>query len=128
MVFAVACNGFNDNGCEVRLWDRRMLRPLRDCIGHTQAVQGCAFVGNSVASVSQDQTLRLWDVASADCTHTVPLRSRGGFTALASAGNDTLFSATFRGGLQRWVHSADGPVLAAATQPPDDGLPDTDTQ
>ena len=60
--------GFDGVGCEVRLWD---MRTTKQCVsivsGHRQSVVGCRFLGrnkNSIVSVSKDQTLKVWDIAS----------------------------------------------------------------
>eukprot|EP00949_MAST-11_sp_MAST-11-sp1_P000096 g96.t1 len=64
--------GFNGVGCELRLWDVRTGKQLKEMTGHMQDTTGVAFVpapvGSSssslcAVSVSKDQTVRLWDVS-----------------------------------------------------------------
>ena len=44
MYFLTCNNGFDGNGSEVVLWDRRRSNPVLICRGHTQAVRSVAFV------------------------------------------------------------------------------------
>ena len=103
--FALSCNGFNDNGCEALLYDRRNLTaPLATLRGHTQSTRGCACLSSSLlATASQDGTLRVWDRDSAECVAVAALRGQGGFTAVCVTDTRTLLTSTFNGGLQRWL-------------------------
>jgi WD40 repeat protein/serine/threonine protein kinase len=51
---------------ELTLWDAERLEKLGDFDGHTGSVDGVTFdrAGGRIASVSTDNTLRLWDVPS----------------------------------------------------------------
>lgn len=45
--FITGGKGFDSNeGCVVKLWDRRNLTLLRDFVGHTQSINSCCFVGS----------------------------------------------------------------------------------
>ena len=64
------------NGADVKLWDfRSSAKPVYELSGHSLDVKGVSFLPNSVdinqgqptiASVSKDQTIRLWDQNSGD--------------------------------------------------------------
>lgn len=47
LYFVTSCNGFDGNGCQVCLWDRRQLKQLWQWTGHQQAVCSCAFLPSS---------------------------------------------------------------------------------
>jgi WD40 repeat protein len=62
---ATGSKGFDGVGCEVRVWDRRQGQLLCEMQGHRQSTVGCAFLHGGhtqLASVSKDQSIRLWDV------------------------------------------------------------------
>ena len=122
LYFATACNGFNDNGCETKVWDVRMLQVLVECTGHRQSTLSCAFVGDILlASASQDETIRLYERSTGQCVHTTTLKRQGGFTSLtwspAAREHGSLFSCTFQGGLQQWDVTNMDLSLVAACQP-----------
>ena len=79
-------NGFEKGyGCEVRVWDRRMLTQLHCIEAHQQAVCGVAFVPPAApgapllaASASKDAEIRLWDVNSGACVSQLTLPPAGG--------------------------------------------------
>ena len=84
-------NGFDGEGCELRVWDRRMLRQLSLLQGHQQAVCGVALLPAtadaptvSAVSGSKDGELRLWDLGSGECAAQHSL-SRGGVSAVGAA-------------------------------------------
>ena len=61
---ATGSKGFDGVGCEVRVWDRRQGKLLCEMQGQRQSTVGCAFLHGGhtkIASVSKDQTIRLWD-------------------------------------------------------------------
>ncbi len=67
-------NGFNSEGCELRLWDRRTNACVHVMSGHEQAVTGTALLTAAgggerllCASGCKDGSMRLWDAASAGC-------------------------------------------------------------
>jgi len=117
--------GFNGVGCEGRLWDRRMGKVLQDFVGHTQDTVGCAFLPQShegptgrVATVSKDQTLKIWDVATGELLESRTSEA-GMFTSLAAAapskgtaveGDVAYCTATFWGGVS--VYDPHGGLLA----------------
>src|SRR5262249_20747322 len=51
---------------ELTIWRAARLERLGDCLGHTGRVDGVAFAPDSsrLASVSADNTARLWDVST----------------------------------------------------------------
>ena len=62
---ATGSKGFDGVGCEVRVWDRRQGQLLCEMQGHRQSTVGCAFLHGGhtqVASVSKDQSIRLWAI------------------------------------------------------------------
>lgn len=65
MSFLTCHKGFDGTGCELRVWDRRQGATRQVLRGHQQAVQSCAFVGNTTGSYGvsggSDKTLRLWE-------------------------------------------------------------------
>ena len=76
-----------------RLWDRRMEKVVHEYKGHSQDTVGCAFLpsskiagcrdGQAVATVSKDQTLRIWDRETAENVR-CSMSEAGMFTALHS--------------------------------------------
>ena len=65
LTFLSCHKGFDGNGCEVRVWDRRQGVVRQICAGHTQAVHSCTFLrhsfkGEVAASAGRDKTLRIW--------------------------------------------------------------------
>jgi WD40 repeat protein len=63
-VLAVGSEAVNDPENAIRLWDTRTGILLGICKGHTQGVRWLAFApeGDTLASVSDDSTLRFWNV------------------------------------------------------------------
>ena len=52
LYFATSCNGFDGEGCEVCLWDRRKLQQLWQWKGHQQATASCIFIPNMCTAAS----------------------------------------------------------------------------
>lgn len=138
-------NGFDAVGCEVRLWDRRMLKEAVVAMtGHEQAVTGVALLGGGsrAASGSKEGKLKLWDLSKGTCVGTSPLNmfssggqrvgeDAGGVTDLgaALAGEDgaQLFASTTTGALhvfriQEEGGGGNGPLEPVAQATPSDGL------
>jgi serine/threonine protein kinase/WD40 repeat protein len=63
-ILAVGSNPVMETENAIRLWDTRPGHLLGVCRGHTQGVRWLAFApdGETLASVSDDSTFRLWDV------------------------------------------------------------------
>lgn len=63
-VLAVGSEAVNDPENAIRLWDSRTGKLLGVCRGHTQGVRWLAFApeGETLVSVSDDSTLRFWNV------------------------------------------------------------------
>eukprot|EP00873_Tetraselmis_striata_P041029 jgi/Tetstr1/461293/TSEL_006420.t1 len=88
-------NGFNGDGCEVVVWDRRQGRALHRMAGHTQSVTACVFLqgegegspGLLAVSASKDSTLRVWDATAGVCLAT-QLYSGGQCSAMDLLGRD----------------------------------------
>eukprot|EP01035_Chromulina_nebulosa_P019509 gene19509-25405_t len=62
---ATGCKGFNNTGCEVKVFDlRKSNQIVKNFIGsHDQDVTGCRFISdNNVISVSKDGLIMLWDI------------------------------------------------------------------
>jgi WD40 repeat protein len=64
--FVTAHNGFDSDGCMVKLWDRRKAAVVQEFVGHSQAVYDCAFLPSNgarmrIASCSKDQSIRVWE-------------------------------------------------------------------
>lgn len=65
-VFAAGSEAVNDPENAIRLWNTKTGRMLGTCRGHTQGVRWLAFApgGETLASVSDDSTLRFWNVGT----------------------------------------------------------------
>jgi WD40 repeat protein len=63
-VLAIGSNPMTESENAVRLWDTRAGKLLGICRGHTQGVRWLALApdGETLASVSDDSTLRFWNV------------------------------------------------------------------
>ena len=63
-VLAAGSEAINDPENAIRLWDTKTGKVLGVCRGHTQGVRWLAFApkGETLASVSDDSTLRFWNV------------------------------------------------------------------
>ncbi len=63
-VLAAGSEAMNNPENAIRLWDTKSGKPLGVCRGHTQGVRWLAFApeGETLASVSDDSTLRFWNV------------------------------------------------------------------
>ena len=59
-------------GERVQLWDLQRGKVLRDGIGHSEEVTALAVTsdGKTVLSLSKDQTVRVWEIASMKCVRT----------------------------------------------------------
>ena len=53
LYFATGCNGFDGEGCEVCLWDRRKLQQLWQWKGHQQATAACIFMPDMCTAASE---------------------------------------------------------------------------
>jgi RNA polymerase sigma factor (sigma-70 family) len=89
-------------GGEVGLFDLRSGNEIRKFVGHTKAISGIAFSpdGRSLVTGSSDQTLRLWEIATA--------KERHRLGAYASAPMSPIFSPD---GTLLAASSNDGPIL-----------------
>jgi WD40 repeat protein len=63
-ILATGSEAINDPENAIRLWDSKTGKLLGVCRGHTQGVRWLAFApeGETLASVSDDSTLRFWNV------------------------------------------------------------------
>ncbi len=52
LYFATSCNGYDGDGCEVCLWDRRKLQQFWQWKGHQQATAACIFMPNMCTAAS----------------------------------------------------------------------------
>eukprot|EP01012_Entosiphon_sulcatum_P005823 TRINITY_DN12672_c0_g1_i1.p1 TRINITY_DN12672_c0_g1~~TRINITY_DN12672_c0_g1_i1.p1 ORF type:complete len:417 (-),score=56.52 TRINITY_DN12672_c0_g1_i1:80-1330(-) len=102
---ATGHNGFVGAGSMVRVWDVRERKMVCELRGHQYTVTNCCFLsgvqrnptgskGNGstglssyplLATASNDGTLRVWDIAQADCVQTSSLAVSGGRMACAAA-------------------------------------------
>ena len=120
-------NGFDGDGCELRLWDRRKLEQVTVFGGHDQAVVGVAFLhsaggeGVCAASASKDGSVRVWDLLRGACIAETIVP--GGASALATAVADEPHAQLYVGDSSGGMHAyratgADGAdlrLLATAT-------------
>lgn len=68
---------------EIQRWHEAR-GPGRPLVGHALPIAGCAFLGErQLVSASEDRTLKIWDLATGECLHTVYGPAR--FTSLAAA-------------------------------------------
>ncbi len=83
-------NGFDSDGCGVVLWDRRMLRQIREMTGHVHAVHDCCFLPpilgaqSRVASCAKDGSVRVWDTTTFDCVAMYSIPEAGALTSIAA--------------------------------------------
>jgi WD40 repeat protein len=90
--FLTGSNGFDGEGCELRLWDRRTLRQLVEMKGHLQAVSALDILPPTTSgastlmavSGSKDGELRLWELSSGACVAQQHLPA-GGVCGLAAS-------------------------------------------
>jgi WD40 repeat protein len=63
-ILAIGSEAVNDPENAIRLWDTKTGKLLGICRGHTQGIRWLAFApeGETLASVSDDSTLRFWNV------------------------------------------------------------------
>mmetsp|Transcript_48178 Transcript_48178/g.104349 ORF Transcript_48178/g.104349 Transcript_48178/m.104349 type:complete len:364 (-) Transcript_48178:326-1417(-) len=91
-------NGFDSSGCELRIWDRRMLRELLSVPGHEHAVTGVAILNDPnrktantssgvlrVASASKDGSVKCWQVNGSTAEVLDKLSLSIGCTSLTAA-------------------------------------------
>jgi len=84
-------NGFDGSGCELRIWDRRMLKQLLVFDGHQHAVRGVAFLSckgsNALrfASASKDGSVCTWQIIGGDGNMESSSFLPSGATSLAAA-------------------------------------------
>ncbi|OZC11879.1 WD domain, G-beta repeat protein [Onchocerca flexuosa] len=66
-------NGFNNDGCEITLWDIRQQKMMLEYRGHEESVNCAIFLRQQVISkrvllsVSADRTARLWNIDDGGC-------------------------------------------------------------
>lgn len=84
--------GGNGNGCEVILWDIRKIKPIQVMKGHTDRITDCKFFKNnhdrlSAISVSNDCSVKIWDLVSYKCICTTFITGAKGVTSVAVENN-----------------------------------------
>jgi WD40 repeat protein len=97
----------------IRFWDRTTGEPVREVVGHTEHIHGLRFLadGKTVATLSQDRTVRLWSADDgrllrvADAMH-----ARG--TSLVAAPDGSRLAWISPGGFYVWDVKDDRPPVA----------------
>jgi WD40 repeat protein len=133
-LLAAALDGYYREGIRVRLWETASGKEVRPvCSGHDRAVVSIAFApdGKTLASVSNDETVKLWDAATSREMRTLPqllprdpappLVSEPGTpcAAFTPDGKTLVIHSLFKGA-RRWdvaTGKAQGRLLAPAESP-----------
>jgi WD40 repeat protein len=107
----LSCAGSNTDDFTVRLWDVASGKQLACFEGHTSRVLGAAFApdGKRAVSVSQDATVRLWDLEAAPAKAGRILASRMIAQAVAFVGEGRFVTA---GDLRLLVWDVGGAIVA----------------
>ena len=113
--------GFNSEGCEGRLWDRRKGSMIHRLDGHSQAATACAFLrhGQFAVTGSKDRSIRVWDTVSGHCSSVTP---SGMITSMVAAPEESeadLYVSTFDGGMHVYQVDGSGNLKCLATSHPD---------
>ena len=106
-LLATASKGFNNQGGEVRVWDRR--RPgkqaLCEMFGHQQDVTGVIFLDEQqkVVSASKDSNIKVWDLNTFKLDRNIQAADGDMYTSLSMAPavnvNTMIAGTSFQGGL-----------------------------
>ena len=103
-LIATTSKGFNRQGCEVRVWDRR--KPgaaLCQMHGHQQDATGIIFLDeqNKVVSASKDSSIKVWDLNTFKLDRTIHVDGCGMYTSLSavSSANVRVAGTSFQGGI-----------------------------
>ncbi len=102
-------------GGAIKLWDLQAPKDPRTLAGHTAAVTGVQFLpgGTKLASVSQDKTLRLWNVA--DAAPAGQIETPAPINALAIVAEGAQLATGHADNLVRlWTLSPEGALAAGA--------------
>jgi WD40 repeat protein/transcriptional regulator with XRE-family HTH domain len=88
--------------CEVRIYQAGI--PLTICQGHKDWVRSVAFSsdGNTILSGSDDQTIRLWNVASGQCNRTLYGHTGQVYSVAISSDRRTLASGSEDQSIRLW--------------------------
>ncbi|MBN3299570.1 WDR31 protein, partial [Amia calva] len=105
--YCLTCShGFGGQGCEATLWDLRQTgSKVCEYRGHLQSTTSCLFLPPSpgsaptLATSSQDCSVRIWDQNSAACLTTLTLDGSGPLSSLASGYAGHLLCASFNTGI-----------------------------
>lgn len=61
-LIATGHRGFDSQGCETKLWDKRNLSKLVDIRGHEQSVEGTLFINESLFTCSKDGKINRYNL------------------------------------------------------------------
>lgn len=87
----------------LRLWDAATGAVLRDMAGHDQPVIQVAFAGDRLLSISEDGTLRAWQLPEGRCVATIDLSSLDDQPcALAASATGLVLVGTVAGHVLAW--------------------------
>ena len=127
MYFATSCNGFDGEGCEVCLWDRRQMKQIWQCKGHQQATRACTFLPTASMSIptatmseydhEQKDSAAIASIDPAELLHSgclIDCNSRMG-----TGSSVLLASASADGTVKIWEMGRDQPVCNVT--PPGEG-------
>mmetsp|Transcript_22125 Transcript_22125/g.37066 ORF Transcript_22125/g.37066 Transcript_22125/m.37066 type:complete len:364 (+) Transcript_22125:51-1142(+) len=123
-LFVISSHGFDSDGCDAKLWDRRKDGIVREFVGHSQSANACAFLplsqtnGNLMfATGSADQSIRVWDTQSGLCSAIVKPPNSSSILCLAAASSpncsSTFYSGCFNESVHSW-HFRDGDLTCVA--------------
>ncbi|XP_064616599.1 WD repeat-containing protein 31-like isoform X2 [Liolophura sinensis] len=118
--YCLTCsNGFGGSGCEATLWDLRTRSLVSEYRGHTEAVEGCAFLphrdGKLLVTSSRDCSVRIWDRSTKECVGNLFVSGSGPLTSVAPCSDGSICVGSFNLGIQL-LHLNEDDILCHRAQ------------